>query len=449
MLAKIFTGFCCGFVTVPKLAVSLVVLAVVLKSSSGRMGKLDRQLARISVPLLREGYPLGHYQEALRTHDDWTTQGAAVVVVGKRVTQEDNTIDNNAIHHRRKRKAIRSPHMRWPHGIIPYTFDVTFSSYDQSIVIKAMRHWEEHTCLKFVALGSPQARHLPTDNYIKFVKDRGCWSKVGMFWWTAEQKLSLGNECLQSKYAVAIAVHEMGHAIGFFHEHARPDRNNYVTIQWDNIRWGRYRHFFRFGYNMIDTFDVPYDYLSIMHYADNEFSWNAHTLRTIETRDPAYQNIIGQRISLSFLDIKMTNQMYNCAARCPSYVRCTKPNSFVGPTCRCMCPGYHGLGTTECPHESTQIVHGYGPHRHRLDCYQGNGNRYRGSRSWTRSGHACLNWSNTLDRDVSTLSYPHGSAGIGNHNFCRNPYPGSPQPWCYVGDIRIFWEYCEIPRCDY
>ena len=53
--------------------------------------------------------------------------------------------------------------------------------------------------------------------------------------------------------------------IGFFHEHVRPDRNDYVNINENNIKVGSLDNFERDDVN-IDSMGVPYDYASVMHY---------------------------------------------------------------------------------------------------------------------------------------------------------------------------------------
>ena len=48
------------------------------------------------------------------------------------------------------------------------------------------------------------------------------------------QDLSIGSGCA----FVPIVEHELLHALGFFHEQSRYDRDDHVTIIWENIQEG-------------------------------------------------------------------------------------------------------------------------------------------------------------------------------------------------------------------
>ncbi|CAG2252111.1 unnamed protein product [Mytilus edulis] len=64
---------------------------------------------------------------------------------------------------------------------------------------------------------------------------RGCWSYVGNVNPQGNNIQYLGLEepgCI----SVGTSVHEMLHAIGGKHEQSRADRDNYVTIEWPNVK---------------------------------------------------------------------------------------------------------------------------------------------------------------------------------------------------------------------
>lgn len=62
----------------------------------------------------------------------------------------------------------------------------------------------------------------------------GCWSSVGRQGGKQDLNLQSGN-CLKK---VGTAEHELMHALGFTHEQNRYERDEYVTIKWDNIMDG-------------------------------------------------------------------------------------------------------------------------------------------------------------------------------------------------------------------
>lgn len=50
-----------------------------------------------------------------------------------------------------------------------------------------------------------------------------------------KQRLSIGSNCDR----IATIEHEFLHALGFWHEQSRADRDDYVKIMWDRITEGR------------------------------------------------------------------------------------------------------------------------------------------------------------------------------------------------------------------
>ena len=113
----------------------------------------------------------------------------------------------------------------------------------------------------------------------------GCSSAVGK--WGGKQLLTLDNDCFSDK----IIAHELIHALGFWHEQNRPDRDQYVTIQEEFIKQDKVHNFVK-RKNTI-TFGLPYDGLSMMHYQSYYFS--------IDQNDPTKKTIVSKAKRLTFL----------------------------------------------------------------------------------------------------------------------------------------------------
>ena len=43
-------------------------------------------------------------------------------------------------------------------------------------------------------------------------------------------------------------IHEMLHILGFSHEHQRPERDDFLTVDWTNLRLGQADNFWKDGY---------------------------------------------------------------------------------------------------------------------------------------------------------------------------------------------------------
>lgn len=53
------------------------------------------------------------------------------------------------------------------------------------------------------------------------------------------QTISVGSSDFSVVCRHGNIVHEVAHSLGFFHEHSRTDRDDFVKILWDNIESGK------------------------------------------------------------------------------------------------------------------------------------------------------------------------------------------------------------------
>ena len=95
------------------------------------------------------------------------------------------------------------------------------------MIARAFIEFHRQTCLKFLA------RTSETD-YIFLTKGDGCSSHVGRL--GGLQKLTVGDDCLQYP---GIAIHELIHAVGFWHEQSRWDRDDHVDVYMHNVMPGK------------------------------------------------------------------------------------------------------------------------------------------------------------------------------------------------------------------
>ena len=68
-------------------------------------------------------------------------------------------------------------------------------------------------------------------------------------------------------------MHELGHTLGLNHEHQHPERDKGIRIAVDNVK-DEYKVWFRTqSKESLNTYDIPYDMDSVMHYTASVSGW--------------------------------------------------------------------------------------------------------------------------------------------------------------------------------
>ncbi|NWI21207.1 MEP1B protein, partial [Crypturellus soui] len=198
-----------------------------------------------------------------------------------------------------ERNSIIGDKYRWPH-IVPYVLEESLEMNAKGLILKAFEQYRLKTCIDFKPWEGEE-------NYISVFKGSGCWSSVGNRQ-QGLQQLSIGANCDR----IGTIQHEFLHALGFWHEQSRSDRDDYVSIVWDRIQSGKEHNFNKYDDKTSDFLNVPYDYTSVMHYSKTAF--RNGTEPTIVTNIPDFIDVIGQRMDFSDYDLQKLNKLYNCSS---------------------------------------------------------------------------------------------------------------------------------------
>ncbi|XP_055019439.1 meprin A subunit beta-like, partial [Boleophthalmus pectinirostris] len=215
-----------------------------------------------------------------------------------------------------QRSSVNSPSKLWSLPV-PYILDSSLELNAKGVIMQAMDQFRLKSCIDFSIWNDEKY-------YISVQKLGGCYSYVGRTFFNG-QDLSIGTYC-DSK---AVVEHEFLHALGFYHEQSRYDRDEHVTIQFQNIIEGYETNFEKQSEKYTTSHGVPYDYMSVMHYGP--FAFSNGNGSTITTKDPAFQDIIGQRLEMSSSDVKELNLLYKCNSTIAFKMHCSFSD---GSTCQ-------------------------------------------------------------------------------------------------------------------
>lgn len=211
----------------------------------------------------------------------------------------------------------------WPGGVVPFEFAPNVTAANQSVAMNAMNAWASASNLVFRAATAGDPGRIRFESRTDCGAGTSCGtSPVGFLPGTLIIRIGncppnpqpcTGNET----WTFRVTTHEVGHALGRFHEHQRHDRDTHVAIHQQNYS----------GPQFLVDFGIappgagywgPFDFDSIMMYRACTFSACSScncadpNCFVIEALPPnqAHQCTMGSATTLSPVDRLSTRGLY-------------------------------------------------------------------------------------------------------------------------------------------
>jgi len=149
--------------------------------------------------------------------------------------------------------------MPWPEGIMP--FDISrLEPNQQATVHQAMQRWMDTGAqIAFVPRSSQTS-------YVNFTGRTDAGNNTSQTGYKPGGRADINITAFWWRQGEWMPAHELGHVLGFHHEHARWDRDKFVTIHYENIKTGRTGDYDWIPQTNWLVSSTAYDYYSIMHY---------------------------------------------------------------------------------------------------------------------------------------------------------------------------------------
>jgi hypothetical protein len=148
----------------------------------------------------------------------------------------------------------------WSGGTVKYRFTSNIQKEDGELIKKCMKDWEEASGgkLKFVQYKNNKwnkfrwnvglSKHVQITRKSETIA-KTSWSTMGSMRWAKIEYLDkyfqknsdgsynniVDNYPIKDVERTGLITHEIGHTLGLFHEHQRPDRDKYVKVDYDVV----------------------------------------------------------------------------------------------------------------------------------------------------------------------------------------------------------------------